>query len=104
MELICIFPLFLPTTPPQLRFKYLRGDFGISPELSNLKYHAQVLLSTPMIMYHTAKEKMCLENFSLEVNHAQAWMCSANGSHLVPYCKYVQCSSQKRVIPEETDL
>lgn len=89
MGLICIFPSFLPTTPPQLRFKY----FGISLELSNLKHHGQVLLSTPMLMHHTAKEKMCLENFSLEANQAQAWMCSANRSQLVPYCKYVQCLS-----------
>lgn len=104
MGLIYIFPLFLPTTPPQLRFRCLMSDLGISPELSNLKYHGQVLLSTPLLMYPTAKEKMCLENFSLEVNQAQVWMCSANGSQLVPHCKYVLCSSEKRVMPEEMDL
>lgn len=80
------------------------SDLGISPELSDLKSHGQVLLSTPLLMYHTGKGKTCLENFSLEVNQAQAWMCSANGSQLVPHCKYVLCSSEKRVMPEETDL
>lgn len=30
---------------------------GYPPSSLNLKYHGQVLLSTPMIMYHTAKEK-----------------------------------------------
>lgn len=98
------FPFIPSHCPPQLRFKCFMRDLGISPELSNLKSHGQVLLSTSRLMYHTAKEKMCLENFSLEANKTQAWMCSVNGSQLIPYCKCVLRSSEKRVMPEEMDL